>query len=105
MAKAGKPGALASSGRDASAATDQREAAALGMGAAAMRTIKVVTREAAAISERRRDAFRSRTFGAPQGSISTAPSAAQRAASAPALSTSVPSFARTSTRRAGSSPS
>ena len=84
MAKAGKPGALASSGREASAATNQREAAALGMGAAAARTITVVTREAAAISDSRRDALRSSTFGAPQGSISTAPSAVQRAASAPA---------------------
>ncbi|MGL4289300.1 MAG: hypothetical protein ACRCVA_23310, partial [Phreatobacter sp.] len=72
MVKAGRPGALASSGREGAARTDQRVEAALGTGEAATRTIKVVTREAAAVSDSRRVALRSSALGSPQGSISTA---------------------------------
>jgi hypothetical protein len=103
--KAGSPGALASSARDGSAVTCQRVRAALGPGLATARSNMTVTPEPSAASARRRLAVRSSKRGSPQGSISTAPSAEQRAASAPARSTPCASRARTSRMRAGSRPS
>jgi hypothetical protein len=74
MSKAGKPGALASSAVDGTAATPQRVAAALGLGSAPTRTLSTVTPEASAASISRRVAVRSSPRAGPALSISKVPS-------------------------------
>jgi hypothetical protein len=92
-AKEGYPGAFAASGADGAARTSHRVAAALGAGDAAMRNMISSAPEVSAASANRRVAVRSSARGSPQGSISTAPSGAQRAPSSAARSTARPSWA------------
>lgn len=102
--KTGFSGALAASGVDGHAATRQRVSAALASSRAPGRIRKTVTPDFSAASARRRVAVRSSARWLPQGSMMTAPSPGQRAASTPARKT--PTMSRTPTRmsRAGSSP-
>ena len=102
--KAGSPGAAASRGREGSGATRQRVSAALAIGPPA-RSSSVKTPDCSAASSRRRLVVRSSRAGSPQGSISTAPSAAERAASTPARRTASLSRPRISSSRSGARPS
>ncbi|RYZ06233.1 MAG: hypothetical protein EON61_13935, partial [Alphaproteobacteria bacterium] len=61
-----------------------RVSAALGSGCAPARTMNNGTFDRAALSASRREATRSSAFGAPHGSMITAPSGGHRAASSPA---------------------
>ncbi len=97
--KAGRPGRPPSAASEARPRTRQRERAAEGSGSAPARVISTVTPLSAAASDRRRLAVRSRIFGAPQISATTAPTAPQRAASSVAFSASSAS-ARAPARRA-----
>ena len=104
-AKAGCPGALASSAADGPGSTAQRVSAELGLRSPETCTMKSVTPVRCAASSSLRPAVRSSARGDPQISISTAPSAAQERASTPARSTPGASLARMRIRRFGSSPS
>ncbi len=105
MMNAGRPGASASSAVEGQAATPQRVAAALGAGAPATRSRRMVTPEASAASWSRRVAVRSSPGARPHASTTSAPSPGQRAASAAARSNAASSATTASTRAAGSSPS
>ncbi len=104
MAKAGLPGALAGSAAEAALATCQRLCAALGPASPAARSSKVGTPDRAAASASRRETVKSSAGARPQGSMTTAATAAQAAASPPARNTASVSGARTSTSRSGSKP-
>ena len=103
--KQGWPGASASNGRESAARMLHRVAAALGVGVPPARTMNSGRFERAAASASLRVATRSSVLGLPHGSISTAPSGGQRAASSPARNTDGPSRARTRISRSGERPS
>ncbi|MNE17283.1 hypothetical protein D3C80_1102580 [compost metagenome] len=103
--KAGRPGARASSGVEAAAATDHRVSAALGWGAAPARVSSTAAPPLAAAMARRRLAVRVRALASPQALRITAPTPGLRAASSPTASRVWMSRARTSSRASGCSPS
>lgn len=82
----------------------QRVAAALGSGAAIVRSIRAVTPLASAARDRRRLAVRSSWRLSPQLSRITVPRPEQRKASSAARNPSTTSFACTTTIRSGESP-
>ena len=104
MSKAGIPGAHASSAADATDATPQRLAAALGEGSAPTLSDSTVTPDASAASISRRVAVRSIPGARPHASISSVPSPLHRAASAAARSNAASSATTTTTIRSASSP-
>lgn len=105
MSKAGWPGELAASGDEDVVATCHRVCAALGTGSQSIRSTNVMTPEAAAAIDSRREAVRSSKGAFPQGSIMTAPTSPHLTISAPARSTASVSGASTRTRSPGSMPS
>lgn len=104
MSKAGRPGALASSAAEATDATPQRVAAALGVGSAPTRKDRIVTPDVSAASISRRVAVRSIPGARPHASISSVPSPLHRAASAAARSSAASSATTTSTTCSADSP-
>ena len=99
------PGAPASSAAEATDATPQRLAAALGDGSAPTRSDSTVTPDVSAASISRRVAVRSIPGARPQASINSVPSPVHRAASAAARNKAASSATTTTTIRSASSPS
>lgn len=105
MSNALIPGALPGKGTEGAAVTCQRVSAALGTGSPSIRSSSAVTPDASAASARRRLAVRSRSGARPRSSITSAPSAGQRSASAAACSNSASVAIMPISSFAGSSPS
>ena len=103
--KAGAPGAFASSAVEGMVSTRQRVAVALGVGSACARSTSTVTPDCSAASISRRDAVRSRAGALPHASINTAPSPAQRVASAAARNRAASSGTTASNNWCGARPS
>ena len=105
MGRPGTPnGAPAGKRCDASVPTLQRVSAALGCGATHRRVSTIITPDCWAASMRRRVALRSRAFGAPQISLTTAATAGHFAASMAARRPARASRVRTMRTRLGSRP-